>query len=126
MGEGDTLGGWAKIKDDPEGCIPPGSKIRFIIGEHGKSQNADMHFGGGTGGGGGTGILFLAPNAGNGEWQHLIIAGAGGGAYARTNRDLKREGWSGDGGYSNPDLPSGYAGWAGAGWKYSTSGAEPG
>ncbi|MCP4075743.1 MAG: hypothetical protein GY744_06135, partial [Gammaproteobacteria bacterium] len=62
-GEGATLGGWAKIKDDAEGCIPSGSKIRFIIGEHGKSYDSGDLIG--AGGGGGTGILFLPPNAGN-------------------------------------------------------------
>ncbi|MCP4128907.1 MAG: hypothetical protein GY753_17895, partial [Gammaproteobacteria bacterium] len=122
-GEGATLGGWAKIEDDAQGCIPFGSTIRFIIGQKGKSYNSWGIFG--AGGGGGTGILFLPPNAGNGEWQHLIIASAGGGALAWSNEWL-----SGGGGHSNPDMPSGEAGSYGpgkaAGWKYGTSGAEPG
>ncbi|MCP4076476.1 MAG: hypothetical protein GY744_09850, partial [Gammaproteobacteria bacterium] len=123
-GEGATLGGWAKIEDDEQGCIPSGSTIRFIIGQHGES-NSGWNGGRGGGGGGGTGILFLPPNSVNGEWQHLIIAGAGGGAYAHY------KGRNGGGGHSNPDKPSGQASKGSnrgnaAGWKYGTSGAEPG
>ncbi|MCP4126587.1 MAG: hypothetical protein GY753_05940, partial [Gammaproteobacteria bacterium] len=124
-GEGATLGGWAKIKDDTQGCIPSGSMIRFIIGEHGKSYDADGVLSG-AGGGGGTGILFLPPNARNWEWQHLIIASAGGGAYAAVYG-----GWNGGGGHADSDKPSGGAGTGSqpgkaAGWKYGTSAAEPG
>ncbi|MCP4196992.1 MAG: hypothetical protein GY762_07555, partial [Proteobacteria bacterium] len=124
-GEGATLGGWAKIKDDAEGCIPSGSTIRFIIGEHGESNNSDSRSG--AGGGGGTGILFLPPNAENDEWQHLIIASAGGGANGAVGFGK----WNGGGGHADSDKPSGEAGKGSkpgkaAGWKYGTSGAEPG
>ncbi|MCP4141662.1 MAG: hypothetical protein GY755_15545, partial [Chloroflexi bacterium] len=50
--------GWAKIEDDEQGCIPSGSTIRYIIGQHGESESSFLANGGG-GGGGGTGILFL-------------------------------------------------------------------
>ncbi|MCP4127823.1 MAG: hypothetical protein GY753_12270, partial [Gammaproteobacteria bacterium] len=126
--EGATLGGWVKIKDDAEGCIPSGSKIRFIVGQSGQSTNS--RFDNGAGGGGGTGILFLPPNANNGEWQHLIIAGGGGGGYAAVDA------MNGLGGRAYPDSTSGEASvestattrWGrAAGWKYgSPSGAEPG
>ncbi|MCP4088707.1 MAG: hypothetical protein GY746_02795, partial [Gammaproteobacteria bacterium] len=124
-GEGAILGGWAKIDDNVQGCIPSGSKIRFIIGEHGKSYN-NYRSPAGAGGGGGTGILFLPPNAGNGEWQHLIIAGAGGGAYGDYR--IKK---NGEGGHAGPDKPSGEAGKGSnpgkaAGWKYGTAEADSG
>ncbi len=101
-GEGAILGGWVKIAEDAEGCIPPESKIRFIIGEHAKSNNNAGCSNGGAGGGGGTGILFLPPNAKHDEWQHLIIAAAGGGASLPTfgRRD-------GQGGHADSDEPSG-------------------
>ncbi|MCP4126149.1 MAG: hypothetical protein GY753_03690, partial [Gammaproteobacteria bacterium] len=124
-GEGAILGGWVKIEDDAVGCIPFGSTIRFIIGQHGDSYSSPDEFGSG-GGGGGTGILFLPPNAVNDEWEHLIIASAGGGAYADTDG-----GFHGGGGHANPDEPSGKAGKGnisgGAGWKYGPlRGPEPG
>ncbi|MCP4090844.1 MAG: hypothetical protein GY746_13795, partial [Gammaproteobacteria bacterium] len=123
-GEGATLGGWAKIEDDAQGCIPFGSTIRFIIGQKGKSYNSWKICG--AGGGGGTSILFLPPNAGNGKWQHLIIAGAGGGAYAGAI-----VGRNGVGGRAYVDCTSGEASTSlnrggAAGWKYGISGAEPG
>ncbi|MCP4083062.1 MAG: hypothetical protein GY743_22810, partial [Planctomycetaceae bacterium] len=120
-GEGAILGGWVKIEDDAQGCIPSGSTIRFIIGQKGKSYTDwDMDLG--AGGGGGTGILFLPLNAGNDEWQHLIIAGAGRVAY--YERNVGR-------GHADSDEPAGEAGNSSqigraAGWKYGTSGAEPG
>ncbi|MCP4089649.1 MAG: hypothetical protein GY746_07630, partial [Gammaproteobacteria bacterium] len=122
-GEGAILGGWVKIKDDEEGCIPSGSTIRFIIGQHGESY-CGWYNPAGAGGGGGTGILFLPPNAGIGEWQHLIIAGAGGGAHG----DCVNKKQAGGGGHADPDKPSGVAGKGSnpdkaAGWKYGTSGA---
>ncbi|MCP4127397.1 MAG: hypothetical protein GY753_10080, partial [Gammaproteobacteria bacterium] len=99
-GEGVTLGGWAKIEDNMVGCIPCGSTIRFIIGEHGESHN---HRWGCTaaGGGGGTGILFLPPNDNNNQWQHLIIAGAGGGAeISRVASSISMvDYWDGGGGH---------------------------
>ncbi|MCP4090410.1 MAG: hypothetical protein GY746_11560, partial [Gammaproteobacteria bacterium] len=123
-GEGATLGGWVKIEDDAQGCIPFGSTIRFIIGQKGESCNSWTLFA--TGGGGGTGILFLPPNAVNGEWQHLIIAGGGGGSYASALSE-----WNGGGGRAYADCTSGEASTGSnhgnaAGWKYGTSGAEPG
>ncbi len=64
-GEGETHGGWAKIEDDEQGCIPSRSTIRFILGQNGESYN-DWHSCVGSGGGSGTGILILPPNARNG------------------------------------------------------------
>lgn len=71
--------------------IPPGSTLRFIIGEKGESGNetivagvsqptSEANNGRGGGGGGGTGVYFKKPNTT--EWILLIGAGGGGGAYS--------------------------------------------
>lgn len=91
--------------------IPPGSLIRFVVGEHG-----DNHTGygiEGAGGGGGTGILFRAQN--NCQWEPLIIAGGGGGAYAsgacQTSDGKPAEaGASGSGGKGNNSGSGGHNG----------------
>jgi len=57
--------------------IPPGSIIRFIIGNAGESGN-NFTFSAG-GGGGASGILYKAPGAPS--FTPLTIAGGGGGAY---------------------------------------------
>ncbi|MCP4088447.1 MAG: hypothetical protein GY746_01450 [Gammaproteobacteria bacterium] len=124
-GEGATLEGWAKIEDDEQGCIPSGSTIRFIIGQKGDSANSWISTIG-SGGGGGTGILFLPPNAVNSKWQHLIIAGVGAGGYG----DAFTRG-NGGGGYAYADSTSGGASRGSrfgnaAGWKYGTSEADRG
>ena len=62
--------------------LAPGGIIRFVIGKAGQS-NGDGSIMVGTGGGGGTGILYLppgkSPDAG-GDWKTLVVAGGGGGA----------------------------------------------
>ncbi|MCB0533607.1 MAG: hypothetical protein KDD14_15515 [Saprospiraceae bacterium] len=57
--------------------IPPGSVIRFVVGERGGSLNSLAAKG--AGGGGGTGILYRAPDDCN--WNILVVAGGGGGGY---------------------------------------------
>ncbi|MBK8967314.1 MAG: hypothetical protein IPM36_11695 [Lewinellaceae bacterium] len=59
------------------GQIPPGSVIRFVVGERGGSLNSLAAKG--AGGGGGTGILYRAP--GDCNWNILVVAGGGGGGY---------------------------------------------
>jgi hypothetical protein len=68
------------------GKIPPGSTVRFIVGQKGEtgSDNISLVTGGGTGseyggGGGGTSVLFRRP--GSTVWTLLGVAGGGGGAY---------------------------------------------
>jgi hypothetical protein len=108
-GQGATLAGTFVIGTGP-GQIPPGSTIRFIIGEKGGNNNSGWEES--SGGGGGTGILFKPPGAGNGKWQHLIIAGGGGGAYADSGAIQH----AGKGGEASPDCEDGSAG-SGGGWK---------
>ncbi|MEZ4943102.1 MAG: hypothetical protein R3D58_19670 [Saprospiraceae bacterium] len=60
------------------GELPPGTTLRFIIGEEGNSTNAIGLEG--SGGGGGTGILYKTPGAT--DWEILVVAGGGGGAYS--------------------------------------------
>lgn len=63
--------------------IPPGSTIRFIIGQSGQSHttNGGVTSGSRSGaGGGGTAVAAKI----NGQWTVLSVAGGGGGAYARV------------------------------------------
>ncbi len=62
--------------------IPPGSTVRFIIGQSGQSHstNGGLTSGSRSGaGGGGTAVVAKI----NDEWVILSVAGGGGGAYAR-------------------------------------------
>ncbi|MCP4088496.1 MAG: hypothetical protein GY746_01700 [Gammaproteobacteria bacterium] len=59
-GEGATLGGWVKIEDDAQGCIPFGSTIRFIIGQKGESFEGWRY---NASGGGGRGDEYSLPIA---------------------------------------------------------------
>ena len=97
--------------------IPPGSILRFILGEPGQSANSGAAVG--SGGGGGSGVLFLPPGGSDGHWKHLLVAGAGGGAFADVLADHKAglggrsvDCTSGDGGGHDIDVrTSGGAGW---------------
>lgn len=67
---------------DEEGAIPYGSTIRFVVGIAGEKGTGGTVLGTGStygGGGGGTGIMYKAPDSD--EWQVLMVAGGGGGAY---------------------------------------------
>ncbi|MGZ8540678.1 MAG: hypothetical protein ACXWV6_08530, partial [Chitinophagaceae bacterium] len=84
-GNGAVVNGTFLVGSGP-GKIPPGSTIRFIIGEKGQtgSDNISIVTGAGTGseyggGGGGTAILFKPPAST--VWTLLCVAGGGGGAY---------------------------------------------
>jgi hypothetical protein len=124
-GEGATLAGNFLIGVGP-GRIPPGSTIRFIIGEMGGSDNSMGSSG--SAGGGGTGILFKPPGGGNGEWQHLIVAGGGSGAYADPIAPRN----AGRGGKASPDCTKGTGGSkragaaGGGGWKEDGKGEDAG
>lgn len=65
-----------------EGAIPYGATVRFIVGVAGEKGTGGTVLGTGNtygGGGGGTGILYKAPDSD--QWQVLMVAGGGGGAY---------------------------------------------
>jgi hypothetical protein len=67
-----------------DGEIPPGSIIRYIIGENGESSTTRLtgdDFVRGGAGGGSSAILFQEPESTS--WQILLIAGAGGGGSVR-------------------------------------------
>jgi hypothetical protein len=121
-GEGATLAGKFEIGDGPNE-IPPGSRIRFIIGEKGGSDNSMGNAG--SGGGGGTAILF-GPSRYGGQWTHLIIAGGGGGAHADAAANQN----SGKGGVASPDCAEGTGGErhlgaaGGGGWKEDGEGGD--
>jgi hypothetical protein len=84
-GSGAVVNGTFLVGSGP-GKIPPGSTVRFIIGQKGESghDNISVIPDGGTGseyggGGGGSAILYRAP--GGSTWTLLCVAGGGGGAY---------------------------------------------
>jgi len=84
-GSGAVVNGTFLVGPGP-GKIPPGSTVRFIIGQKGESghDNISVIPNGGTGseyggGGGGTAILFRPPALTT--WTLLGVAGGGGGAY---------------------------------------------
>ncbi|MEL6658244.1 MAG: hypothetical protein AAFR36_17420, partial [Bacteroidota bacterium] len=84
---------------DDEGELEAGGTIRFIVGEKGGSNDANMS--GGGGGGGGTAILYHAPGAvldgstvpsldiadADTKWVLLAVAGGGGGGYGVARED---------------------------------------
>ncbi len=60
--------------------VPPGSTIRYVIGEAGENSNSTSNgddYVRGGGGGGSTAVLFKAP--GDTQWQILMVAAGGGG-----------------------------------------------
>ena len=73
-GRGALVEGYFKVGSG-ENEIPPGSTVRFIVGQ--KGTNLSNAKDGGAGGGGGTAIAFKAP--GKERWHLLIVAGGGGG-----------------------------------------------
>ena len=89
LGDCESLGGdGARVSytifiGDDEGQIPPGSEIRFIIGEGGWSSDFSDQVGSSKGGGGGgTAVLTRFPgNIEEDDWVLLAVAGGGGGAY---------------------------------------------
>lgn len=63
--------------------IPPGSTIRFIVGQRGDNHGTNggcAYCSRSAGGGGGTGILVKIDD----EWTILSVAGGGGGGYAKV------------------------------------------
>lgn len=106
------------------GQVPPGSKVRFIVGGRGASANVGSGFLGSTfeygGGGGGSAVLFQEP--GSSTWQLVAVAGGGGGAYQGkalgfcVDNEPGQGGRSGEnGGSGNGDIGAGTGGTAGAG-----------
>lgn len=62
------------------GELPPGSTIRFIVGDAGTPSTSNSELGTAAGGGGGgTAVLVKYPNSL--QWVILAVAGGGGGAY---------------------------------------------
>ncbi len=116
-------GGWAKVQLDGdceagggkgalvtqqitvgngENEIPPGTILRFIIGEHGQSHgtNGGVAFGSRSGGaGGGTGVVAKI----NDEWVILGVGGGGGGGYAEVAFGICSDTSSGKGGHDDPN-----------------------
>lgn len=98
-GEGATAHAWFKIGLG-SGELPPGSTLRFFIGEKGGTHNRNGD------GGGGTGILLKKQDAE--AWAILLVAGGGGGGhiYWSTNKDGKpgnKSTHGSDGGLGNGD-----------------------
>ena len=88
-GKGATVVVYVPIGTE-EGQIPPGSTLRFMVGEKGENDesiSSGIIFRGG-GGGGGTGLAFKGPNSID-KWQLLAVAGGGSGAV--SNATLKGE-----------------------------------
>ena len=81
-GAGATLPFLVEIGNN-EGQIPPGSKLRFIVGEQGENAHATTIGCYNGGGGGGTGLAFQAPGTDT-SWVLLAVAGAGSGAHGRA------------------------------------------
>lgn len=86
------------------GQIPPGSILRFIIGNRGQKEKIDSIPAGGigAGGGGGTGVLLSKDN-GN-SWHLIMVAsGGGGGAIKIFKGEIKsRSGFPG----SSEEVPT--------------------
>ncbi len=65
-----------------EGQLEPGSLLRFIVGENGRTQTGtEVVCTGGASGGGGGGTALLYKPVGCADWVVLAVAGGGGGAY---------------------------------------------
>ena len=80
-GEGATVWGVFPI-GSATNQIAPGSTLRFIVGEKGESRWNLGTLAAGSGGGG-TGVFYKKKGANN--WQLLLVAGAGSGAYLDGN-----------------------------------------
>lgn len=103
--------------------IPPGSRIRFIVGGKGEDGDAEIviansfQYGGG---GGGTAVLLQRPASQ--DWELLMAAGGGGGAYQGMAFTLCVDNEDGQGGQAgnaagngNGDIAPGSGGDAGQG-----------
>ena len=93
--------------------LKPGSTLRVIVGQSGRSgvNNWGSVGNSGAGGGGGTGILYLpagASETNTSAWQILAVAGGGGGGYSGGFAGQpkaccdNRMGGGGGGSYLNP------------------------
>lgn len=78
------------------GKIPPGSYLRFIVGNRAQREKIDEvpMEGIGAGGGGGTGVLISKDRGAN--WQLLLVAGGGGGGAIKIEEEELK---------SSPGLP---------------------
>ncbi|MEZ4963645.1 MAG: ricin-type beta-trefoil lectin domain protein [Saprospiraceae bacterium] len=86
--------------------IPPGSSLRFMPGQGGKTETDQMTDG--CSGGGGTGIMVRKPN--EKYWHLLLVAGGGGGAYSdccTSKKEGKSASTTEDGGNGGADKSSG-------------------
>lgn len=114
--------------------IPPGSKIRFVVGKKGKSLNS-LGFEA-AGGGGGSGVMYR--EMGSCDWTLLLVAGGGGGAYAggdcigkssgkearKTRGGAGGKGSSSGGGGSNGNGGNVNVNFGGAGGGHLTNGEQ--
>ncbi|MCP4245201.1 MAG: hypothetical protein GY772_32090, partial [bacterium] len=105
------------------GAIPPGSTVRFIVGQQGGSN--PLSYIGGAGGGGGSALLYRTPSL-NHYW-HLAVAGGGGGAWAMEDgicrgNDGRDASLTEDGGdATNTGGTGGVSGGPGASFSYDNS-----
>ncbi|MEL7118332.1 MAG: hypothetical protein AAFO07_02795 [Bacteroidota bacterium] len=69
------------------GQIPPGSILRFMVGNRAQREKIDEvpHEGIGAGGGGGTGVL-LSKDGGS-KWHLILVAGGGGGGAIKIEEE---------------------------------------
>ena len=67
--------------------IPPGSVLRFVIGNRGHWAKYDLLGDGGNGAGGGGGTAILLSKDSGVTWTLLLVAGGGGGAGVRFRED---------------------------------------
>ena len=125
-GKGATIEASFGIGDSGD-SIRPGSILRFIIGQKGRSRTDDGFSNAGTGGGG-SAVMLLEPDSD--DWEILMVAGGGGGGWA-NNTGAKSNGRGGrageSGGNGKDGLSNGGDGGAnGNGGRASDNGAGGG
>lgn len=112
---------------DEEGAIPYGSTIRFVVGIAGEKGTGGTVLGTGNtygGGGGGTGIMYKTPDSD--EWQVLMVAGGGGGAYQGSVIGICIDSKTGQGGRTGTSGGDGNGGNGGPGGMVGAGGMAGG
>ncbi|MEL7119273.1 MAG: T9SS type A sorting domain-containing protein [Bacteroidota bacterium] len=104
--------------------IPPGSTIRFIIGEHGQAHSTNGGVASDNRAGGGGGGTAVVANI-NGKWEILSVAGGGGGAYVNVILGVCSLTSTGRSGNTDPN-GDGSSGRDGSGGKKGASGGKNG